>query len=73
MSEHTAALDHGLVDAIRETHSSFISIDAIEKVNGEPVAYEVLFTHRYKVAATEPVLALAAALALLRAATGGAS
>jgi hypothetical protein len=69
---HTSDLDHDIADAIRTTHSSFIEIDAVTKVDGEPVAYEVLFTHRYKVDATTAVAALSQAMGLLRAATGGA-
>jgi hypothetical protein len=70
---HTGELDHDLADALHDTHSSFIEVNAVEHVDGEPTRYVVMFSHRYSVAATSPVDALAAAVTGLRAAMGSAA
>ena len=67
---HTSDLDHGLATALHDTHSTFIEINRVEVPDGEPPRYVVMFSHRYSVAATSLVEALAAATESLRAAMG---
>lgn len=69
MSIYTSDLDAAIAEALHEAHASFMRISCLaHDPDGTPTSYSVEITHRYRVDATTPVDALAAAMTGLRAA-----